>query len=509
MTIPTLQKSDGIVVASLAIILILAACSNPTGSSSGSSGSGSSDITASYTVSYDGNGAVGGVIPIGPQSYEEGQQITVLENSGTLEKNGRVFIGWNSDPAGDSATWYAVGATLTVTEDVTLYAQWISDSESLFTVSYYPNAAESGDVPDDENFYPQGYTATVRDNSGALRLDAHIFDGWNTSADGTGIQYATGDELVMNANLTLHAQWARVYEVSYDGNLDDGTGVAPLDENSYREGEPVTVLDNSGNLQKDGHTFLRWNTQSDGGDVDYAPGATFTIGSGDVTLYAQWTENPVYILSYDPNGADGGSVPVGPRNYEAGEAVTVSGNTGNLFKADHTFAGWNDEAEGNGAQYKTGDLLVVPEEDVTLYAQWNPPLAQEDDPQQAFSALVDDTILGDPDNGFSEVEGEEGVYVYTKTGGGSLTFWQINAAGTISFEVTLEVGPGGTPTGDVGVYLLDSEGVVTGEAIEEITVDLNVTETVEFQIPAGDFRIDFQGGQRDWRIENFLLTLDS
>lgn len=34
--------------------------------------------------------------------------------------------------------------------------------------------------------------------------------------------------------------------------------------------------------------------------------------------------------------------------------------------------------------------------------------------------MIGETIVGDPENGFSAVEGEDGAYVYTKTGGGSL-----------------------------------------------------------------------------------------
>ena len=429
MKISRLKSSTIIGLVSLTIIVLLAACSNPTGSSSGGSGGTTSDPTASYTVSYDANEADGGEVPLGPQSYEEGQQITVLGNLGDLEKVDHNFIGWNTDPDGNDSTWYAVGATLTVTEDVTLYAQWILDSEELFTISYNENGAESGDVPIDENVYPQGYTATVL------------------------------------------------------GNAD---------------------------LQKDSHTFLRWNTQPDGDGDGYAPGATFTIGSADVTLYAQWTDNPVYTLSYDANGADGGSVPVGPRNYEESEAVTVLGNSGNLFKTDHTFAGWNSDAEGNGTQYRTGDTLSITDEDVTLYAQWNPPLADEADVQEAFNAVVEETIEGDTENGFEAIDGEDGAYEYTQTGGGSLRFWQINASGTISFDVTLASVGGGSTEGDVKVYLVDHDGTRADLPIVETTVseDPGIQTMVQFDIPDSAFEIDFQGGQRVWEIRNFNLELD-
>jgi uncharacterized repeat protein (TIGR02543 family) len=80
------------------------------------------------------------------------------------------------------------------------------------------------------------------------------------------------------------------YTVTYDSNgVTDGT--VPIDSNTYVTGASVTVLGNTGDLVWEGggdHTFNGWNTSPDGSGVSYSPGATFTMGSADVTLYAQW-----------------------------------------------------------------------------------------------------------------------------------------------------------------------------------------------------------------------------
>ena len=105
----------------------------------------------------------------------------------------------------------------------------------------------------------------------------------------------------------------------------------PTDSTSYDANASVTVLGNTGNLVKTDYTFAGWNTAADGTGTDYAADATFTI-TADTTLYAKWTANAAttYSVTYDANGATGGTVPTDSTSYDANASVTVLGNTGNL-----------------------------------------------------------------------------------------------------------------------------------------------------------------------------------
>ena len=81
------------------------------------------------------------------------------------------------------------------------------------------------------------------------------------------------------------------YTVTYDGN-GKTSGSVPTDANSpYANGATVTVLGNTGSLAKTGYTFTGWNTAADGSGTDYAAGETFSMGTANVTLYAQWELN--------------------------------------------------------------------------------------------------------------------------------------------------------------------------------------------------------------------------
>jgi uncharacterized repeat protein (TIGR02543 family) len=75
--------------------------------------------------------------------------------------------------------------------------------------------------------------------------------------------------------------------VFYDGNGSIG-GSVPVDGAAYALGATVTVLGNTGGLVRTGYIFAGWNTAANGSGVSYSDGATFAMGSGNVTLYAQW-----------------------------------------------------------------------------------------------------------------------------------------------------------------------------------------------------------------------------
>jgi uncharacterized repeat protein (TIGR02543 family) len=75
--------------------------------------------------------------------------------------------------------------------------------------------------------------------------------------------------------------------VTYDGN-GNTSGIVPVYSNTYLPGATVTVFGNTGSLEKTGYAFGGWNTTSDGTGTDYAVGATFTMGTANVILYAKW-----------------------------------------------------------------------------------------------------------------------------------------------------------------------------------------------------------------------------
>uniref|UniRef100_A0A6C0LNJ6 Fibronectin type-III domain-containing protein n=1 Tax=viral metagenome TaxID=1070528 RepID=A0A6C0LNJ6_9ZZZZ len=76
-----------------------------------------------YKVTYNGNGNTSGTAPVDPVKYPAGSTVTVLGNTGDLEKTDYLFEGW-STVADGYVTVYEEGETFKIFADTTLYAAW-------------------------------------------------------------------------------------------------------------------------------------------------------------------------------------------------------------------------------------------------------------------------------------------------------------------------------------------------------------------------------------------------
>ncbi|MEK5232994.1 S-layer homology domain-containing protein [Lysinibacillus sp. FSL K6-0232] len=83
---------------------------------------------ATYTITYIGNGAEGGTVPIDSKQYQSQATITVLGNTGNLMKAGYTFVGWNTQADGKGTT-YKAGQTMQMGKaHVVLFALWSKNS---------------------------------------------------------------------------------------------------------------------------------------------------------------------------------------------------------------------------------------------------------------------------------------------------------------------------------------------------------------------------------------------
>ena len=86
-----------------------------------------------------------------------------------------------------------------------------------YTVTYDGNDADSGTMTDKNSPYAYGAAATVLTNG--FTRSGYTFTGWNTSANGSGDSYKAGEQITMNNNVVLYAQWTR--NSSHGGDDDD------------------------------------------------------------------------------------------------------------------------------------------------------------------------------------------------------------------------------------------------------------------------------------------------
>lgn len=99
-----------------------------------------------YSVTYIANGGIGGNFVDSEITPEEAYEILSCNAAG-FSKGGYKFTGWNTRAAGDGMA-YAPGDTITLSKDMTLYAQWEREkaSTSGSTIGGASDAVKSGDT---------------------------------------------------------------------------------------------------------------------------------------------------------------------------------------------------------------------------------------------------------------------------------------------------------------------------------------------------------------------------
>jgi len=77
-----------------------------------------------------------------------------------------------------------------------------------------------------------------------------------------------------------------------------------------------------------------------------------------------------FIITYHASDATSGEVPFDGKRYSPGDNVIVLDSTGNLFADEFKFRGWNTKIDGSGIFLSPGQSFLMPEENVSLFAQW-------------------------------------------------------------------------------------------------------------------------------------------
>lgn len=156
------------------------------------------------------------------------------------------------------------------------------------------------------------------------------------------------------------------------------------------QGVPYTAFKNSVNFSMDPQGVMM---KLDGSQWTMVGGKPFSAGQINETSLAFGPNGMPYVayadgskgnkmtvmtlstehsVIYNANGATTGSLPVDNLKYEKDAIVTVLDNTGALVKEDYLFTGWNTAADGSGTSYSAADTFSMNDNDVTLYAQWQP-----------------------------------------------------------------------------------------------------------------------------------------
>ncbi|MDR1830995.1 MAG: InlB B-repeat-containing protein [Candidatus Fibromonas sp.] len=230
-----------------------------------------------YTITFNAPDATGGTPPVAISgSYGD---VVTLPNESNLWRSGYAFNGW-----ADTSTSYRASSSYTIKGNAAMNANWLP----AYTVTYDGNGATSGSGP-------SGITAA---SGSSIQLSTlvlfgktgYVFDDWTTNSSGTGTKYKPGSSFTVTGNVTFYANWFPASTITFDGNGASGAAPAAI---TVANGSSIT-LGNSSNLEKTGHLFTGWNTNSSGTGTTYRASSSYTVAE-DITLYAIWADCSTYL----------------------------------------------------------------------------------------------------------------------------------------------------------------------------------------------------------------------
>ena len=235
--------------------------------------------------------------------------MTLPSNPFTYE--GHTFTGWNTAADG-SGTPYADGASVTLTGNTTLYAQW--DEES--------------------NYIPVNVTVVDPDS----KITYSLWSSANPDASSV-------EDCVPVTNGLAHVGWS-LYVRAVSRTESDAGYLYFYSDYVNGEGQQANSV---GNVSFSGSTNAAW-------------GFLGTLGNAPASVMLMVVEPVTLVL--DDNGVSGGSV---EQTVPYGIATPIMANP--FTYEDHVFTGWNTEPDGSGTAYADGASVTLTEP-LTLYAQW-------------------------------------------------------------------------------------------------------------------------------------------
>ena len=191
-----------------------------------------------------------------------------------------------------------------------------------------------------------------------------------------------GDIVVVYGNLVLYnnttyefSQGCTIVSLTHTVTTHSLTfGVNPEGAGTVTVGNytsPATVAENTDidieATATTGYVFSGWEVTGEGSSVAEATSATttFTMGTADATLTANFTVVNTYTVTYHANVPGTTDIEY---SYNEGEDVTIANNT--FSNPGHAFTKWNTNENGSGTDYMPGAVIQSIATDYELWAQW-------------------------------------------------------------------------------------------------------------------------------------------
>jgi len=234
------------------------------------------------------------------------------------------------------------------------------DPSSLVNVTVTYNA-NGGDVLQFAQTVSAGGTIALP----APTRSGYVFSGWHTAIDGGIMVGKSGDNYVVEADVTLYAHWLAGVTIYYSAN----GGIVSQATEVVTTGSMV-ILPAATRI---GYVFIGWHDKhgemvGTAGDEYIVKGDIVFQGALAETLIAEWRR--IVTITFNANGGSNSPPPIA-QPAESNFQLPVITRSGYIFSGWYTTVATNDGEKVGDA----GDVYTIPITalaNTVLYAKWAP-----------------------------------------------------------------------------------------------------------------------------------------
>ena len=310
-----------------------------------------------YSVTYNANGGTNAPMAVENISGE----YTI-----TTEKPQRAdfeFTGWSKDSKATTAE-YSGGETITLTENVTLYAVW---SKGTYTVTVKTSIEGAGTVTGNAS-KPDGVEVFVTTNPNP----GYAFKNWTVMSGGVNLKNATAlsTSFTMPKNSVEIVANYEVQDYTVKFNANRGTGAPSAKVVKY--GEKIEIPTTK--PTRAGYDFKGWALKQDANSATHQENQEYIV-TQSVTFYAVWQVHiETYTLKFNLNGGYGntnGEIGkfVEQTKTEGGQIVIPIGGQNEPYKKDFVFKGWALSKDSTDVVLRPGDTYSR-DANLEIFAVW-------------------------------------------------------------------------------------------------------------------------------------------
>lgn len=221
------------------------------------------------------------------QSTIYSNSIDYNNNNINIISSGGSYLRYNSASNQNRFRYYK-SSTYTEQKAIQLYKKTSDGFMMQHTLHFNSNGGE-GTMNDQQIKENEATDITLN----TFVRENHVFDGWNTEADGTGTFYADGAQITLFNNVTLYAQWLPQFSITCTTDLAHGEISADKTKAIFEELVTLTAYPN------DNYELSEWIVTDCSGNEISVTENQFEMPNCEVTVSATFrpVETP-FITDY-------------------------------------------------------------------------------------------------------------------------------------------------------------------------------------------------------------------